>query len=103
MDSFTQPQQQVRDREILTTTPVNHRGALKPFVNLRLGALIITDCRVIKEPRKKRSLDSPVLSYKGEYGTTLYKLVVQITDDQLKTTFLKWFYPVGKKEGEYDG
>lgn len=72
------------DFEILSISPVKDRGSLRAFLNIRLGLLVINDCRVIQEPGKKAWFSLPVLTYKNAHGTTLYKTLVQITDNDLK-------------------
>lgn len=74
----------MKDIEILSITPIEDRGSLRGFVNIRLGDLIINDCRIIQEPSKKAWFSLPVLSYKTRYGTTQYRTLVQILDEKLK-------------------
>lgn len=84
--SSTYPQSglQNNELEVLSITPVEGRGSLRAFVNLRLGDLILNDCRVIQEPGKHAWFSLPVLSYKTQYGTTQYRTFIQIVDENLK-------------------
>jgi DNA-binding cell septation regulator SpoVG len=70
--------------EILSVSRVKDRGSLQVFVTIRLGSLIINDCRVIQEPGEKTWFSLPVLTYKNQQGTILYKTLVQIIDNDLK-------------------
>ncbi|GEM_PF-973630 len=82
--SGQQPLKGWGDIETLSITPVEGRGSLRAFVNIRIGDLIIHDCRIIQELGKKPWFSLPVLSYKNQYGTTQYRTLVQILDENLK-------------------
>lgn len=72
------------DVEILSITPVEGRGSLRAFVNLRIGDLIINDCRIIQEIGKGPWFSMPVLSYRDEHGTNRYRTIVQVINENLK-------------------
>jgi DNA-binding cell septation regulator SpoVG len=82
------PQKQTLDFrnkiEILSITRVADRGSLRAFLNIRLGDLIINDCRIIQETGKRAWFSLPFLTYKTQYGTTQYKSLVQILNEKRK-------------------
>lgn len=78
-----------REVEVLSITPVENRGSLRAFVNIRVGVFILNGCRIVQEDGKKAWISLPVLSYKDEYGTTQYKTLVQILDENLKNQISK--------------
>jgi len=90
---------QTENIEILCITPVEGRGSLRAFVSIKIGTFIISDCRVIQEPSKKAWFSLPVLSYKTQYGTTQYRTLVQILDENSRMKFLKLSYLLGKTIG----
>lgn len=96
---------ELQDIEILMVTPVEGRGSLQAFSSIRLGPFVINDCRIIKEPGKKPWFSLPVLSYKTQYGTTLYKTLVQVLDEGLKNQISEavlsvWENKTGESNGE---
>ncbi len=70
--------------EVLSITHVENRGSLRAFVNIRIGDLLIYDCRIIQENGKKAWVSMPVLTYNVQDGKPKYKPSVQITDEKLK-------------------
>lgn len=70
--------------EAFEFVPVENRGALKAFCNLKLGHVVINDCRIIQEPYKRPWVAMPQISYKNQYGTVKYRSLVQITDENLR-------------------
>ncbi len=72
------------DIKIRSISPVQERGALKAFVEIRVGQFVLTDCRIIQENGKKPWVSMPVISYKNQHGTVNYKTLVQINDKNLK-------------------
>ncbi len=90
--------------KVVEISPVENRGALRAFVNIRLGDLIINDCRIIQEPGKKAWFSFPVLSYKTQYGTIQYRTIVQISDEHLKNQISKAVLSAWEnKNGESNG
>lgn len=88
MRILSYPQQQLQDPrnkiEILSITPVKDRGSLRAFLNIRVGDLMVNDCRIIQETGKRAWFSLPVLSYKTQHGTIQYRTLVQILDEKLK-------------------
>lgn len=74
------------DITVLDIRPVEGRGSLRAFVNIQLGKLIVNDCRVIQEQGKRPWFSLPVLTYRSELGTTLYKNIIQVVDEDFKKT-----------------
>jgi len=70
--------------KIISITPVLDRGALKAFVELQIGHLVIYDCRIIKENGRQPWVSMPVLSYKNNHGTVCYRPLLQVLDKNLK-------------------
>lgn|SRR5574341_1492004 len=99
--------QRLQDRnklEVLSITPVEGRGSLRAFVNIRCDDLVINDCRIIQEPGKKPWFSLPVLSYKTQYGTTQYRTLVQILDEHLKNRISEAVLSTWENsKGEYIG
>lgn len=105
MDSLTQPIPNFNpdpDITVLNITPIEGRGSLRAFVNIRLGKLVISDCRIIKEPGKAPWVSMPVLSYRNEHGTALYKTLIQIVDSELKNLISRAVITAWEQKQEED-
>jgi DNA-binding cell septation regulator SpoVG len=84
---------------VVEISPVQNRGALRAFVNLQLGGIVINDCRIIKEPGKNPWVSMPVLSYKNQFGTIQYRTLIEILDKNLKNEISKTVLEVWEKNG----
>lgn len=103
MRNITQPliEFQPQKVEILSIIPMEGRGALRAYVNVRIGPLIINDFRIVKEPNKRAWVSLPVQAWKTEYGTTKYRTIVSIEDENLKQHITIAILQAWEKQGDH--
>jgi len=70
--------------KVLSISQVEGRGALRAYVDIQVGDLVVKDCRIIKENEKAPWFSLPVITWKTEQGTYRYRAIIEIKDQNLK-------------------
>lgn len=70
--------------EVSNLVSVSNRGALRALCSIRLGGLLIKDCRIVQDGTKRPWVSMPQISYKTQDGSMQYRTLVEVTDAQLR-------------------
>lgn len=76
-DLSTQPPTPI---EVLNIRPCGGGGNLRAFATVRVGALVIADCRIVQQPGQRPWVSMPVRERGGRFLP-----IVRIVSDSLKT------------------
>jgi len=86
--------------KVLSISQVEGRGALRAYVDIQVGDLVVKDCRIIKENEKAPWFSLPVITWKTEQGTYRYKTIVEIKDKTLKNEIAQTVIKAWENNGE---
>jgi len=67
--------------EILNLRPVQNRGNLKAFADIKIGEILIRSFRVVQQPGRRPWVSPPVESWEGDDGQRHYKRLVVLPED----------------------
>jgi DNA-binding cell septation regulator SpoVG len=68
-----------RKIEVIAISPLANAGNLKAVVSVRLGGVIIHDCKIIQQPNQHAWVSLPQREYQQD-GERKYKAVVEMTE-----------------------
>jgi len=65
--------------EIVALKPLTNKGNLKAFASIRLGGVIIHDCRILQQPNQRPWVSLPQREFERD-GQKKYSAVVELSD-----------------------
>ena len=77
------------DIEVLSVKPVQGRGNLKAFPDIRIGALEIHSLRVVQQPGQRAWVSMPQAEYYDRDGQKCYYPMMKIDDRGLKQAIME--------------
>jgi DNA-binding cell septation regulator SpoVG len=66
--------------EVLAIKPLSNKGSLRAFVSVRLGGVVIHDCRVVQRFGQKAWVSLPQKEFTTKAGEKKYAPIVELSD-----------------------
>jgi DNA-binding cell septation regulator SpoVG len=70
--------------EVVALKPLNNKGNLRAFASVRLGGVVINNCRIIQQLGQRAWVSLPQQEYTTRAGERRYAPVVELNDNLKK-------------------